>query len=229
MHCAEDGAGKYCQNCGQAYSVKRITLHGLLHEVFHFFSHLDKGFLFTLKELLLRPGHMQREYIAGFRVRHQKPFSMFFICASLAALDVYWTNILLEKYYHVSQAAETDFFHQYWVLLQIGLIPVYTLILYLFFKNSRYNYAEMGVLQLYSLAFLVLIMMSAHVAKFVDPEFETRYIEVPLITLYCIITNVNFFNDQPKLTIIIKTIIATGLIFFLAGITQDTLVDIFKH
>jgi hypothetical protein len=45
------GFGKYCNSCGNSYIVKRITTSGILHDVFHFFTHLDKGFGFTLKQL----------------------------------------------------------------------------------------------------------------------------------------------------------------------------------
>ncbi len=62
----------------------------MLPEVFHFFTHLDKGFLYTLKSLLKHPGRMQHGYVEGDRSRHQKPFSMFFICLTIAALSRYW-------------------------------------------------------------------------------------------------------------------------------------------
>lgn len=70
-------SGKYCTECGQAISVKRISVGSIVHEVFHFFTHVDKGLPFTIKKLITHPGTMQREYLDGNRIRHQKPFSMF--------------------------------------------------------------------------------------------------------------------------------------------------------
>src|SRR5687767_7497926 len=75
--------------------TNRITLRGLFHEAFHLFTHLDRGFLLTVKQLLIAPGAMQRSYIEGDRARHQKPFSMFFICATIAALTRYWVFSIL--------------------------------------------------------------------------------------------------------------------------------------
>jgi hypothetical protein len=60
-NCGYTVAEEFCGHCGQAVNVKRITLKGLLHDVFHFFTHLDKGFAFTLKSLFKRPGTMQLE------------------------------------------------------------------------------------------------------------------------------------------------------------------------
>src|SRR3990170_3167143 len=88
--CGSSGAGNYCSQCGQPYTIKRISLSALLHDIFHLFTHLDKGFGYTLKKLMVEPGHMQRTYVEGYRAKHQKPFAMFFICATVAALSRYW-------------------------------------------------------------------------------------------------------------------------------------------
>jgi len=98
--CGNKGSGKYCNSCGQAYGVKRLTVSGIWHEIFHFFTHLDKGFPFTFKKLLLEPGKMQREYAEGARENHQKPFSMYFICLSITALSIYWINYTLMHYFN---------------------------------------------------------------------------------------------------------------------------------
>src|SRR5215210_6216587 len=104
--CGYSGYGNYCSHCGQPYETRRITLRGLLHDVFHFFTHLDKGFAYTLKQLIIAPGKMQRDYIEGDRARHQKPFSMFFICATITALLRYWINLALMRYFKSGNVSE---------------------------------------------------------------------------------------------------------------------------
>ena len=160
--CSVKGYGNYCNNCGEPYMRKRLTTKGILHEAFHFFTHFDKGFPYTLKKLIIAPGTMQKEYVEGIRKKYQKPFSMFFICATIAAIALYWFNLILMKYYNAGQTSDADFFHQYWVLLQVSLFPLYILILYLFFYRSRFNYAEVGVLQLYTFSFLFLCGCAGH-------------------------------------------------------------------
>ena len=49
-------------------------MHYLLHEVAHAFWHLEKGFLYTLKELATKPDIMQRKYLSGIRLRYQSRF-----------------------------------------------------------------------------------------------------------------------------------------------------------
>ena len=75
--CGSSVVSNYCGECGVPYHVRRISMAGLLEDIFHFFTHFDKGFGYTAKMLIKAPGHMQREYIEGDRIRHQKPFSIF--------------------------------------------------------------------------------------------------------------------------------------------------------
>jgi hypothetical protein len=53
--CGSSGAGNFCAIGGQTFKTKRITLKGLLHDVFHFFTHLEKGFGYTAKQLAIAP------------------------------------------------------------------------------------------------------------------------------------------------------------------------------
>jgi hypothetical protein len=56
QNCGNEGDKLYCPGCGQLLEAKRITFHHLMHEVAHTFWHLEKGFLYTLKELGRNPG-----------------------------------------------------------------------------------------------------------------------------------------------------------------------------
>jgi hypothetical protein len=51
---------------------KRIDVHYVSHEIQHLF-HVEKGFLFTVKELLLRPGKAIREFLFEDRSKLVKP------------------------------------------------------------------------------------------------------------------------------------------------------------
>ena len=49
----------YCPNCGQPTKLKRIDGHYILSEIGSVLN-FDKGILFTIRELLLRPGQSVR-------------------------------------------------------------------------------------------------------------------------------------------------------------------------
>ncbi len=225
--CGAVRQGKFCHNCGQPFLTPRLTLKGIFHEVFHFLTHFDRGFPFTLKKLIVAPGTMEREYVDGNRANYQKPFSMYFICTSFAALAIYLISEALIHYFDAGDSREARFFHQYWVLLQGLMFPIYALVTYLFYFKSRFNYAEIVVLQLYSFSFLFIALTAIHLFKFLAPDLQTRYIELPFIIGYITITNINFFNETARWINIMKSVSLVVIIYLFASSIQDLFVEKF--
>lgn len=226
--CGFSGAETYCARCGQAYNVKRITMQSLLHDIFHLFTHLDKGFGYTLKMLATAPGLMQRDYVEGNRARHQKPFSMFLICATVTALIKYWSFQILIKYYQVGDATEANFFQEYMVIFFIVLLPLHAYLVYLFFYKSGYNLAEIVVFFLYSVAFFFLVAIIISMLRFIWPNLDTAYIEFPFLVIYNAITFMNFFRSQPRWVVALKSVVIITLIFFSIQVCEDLVIKSLK-
>lgn len=224
INCGYEGTGKYCANCAQPYEVKRITIAYLLHEVVHFFTHVDKGFLYTLKQLAIRPGNMQRQYIEGQRAKYQKPFSLFFICATITALAIYWITQPSPEQASKFDESRTDFYRHYYVITQALLIPFYSLIVWLLFQNKRFNYAESLVLFSYTVAFSLLLVIIPNTINLVPHHFKTEYVEIPLLAIYVIWTNLNFFKGRPVWVIILKSIISLLACWFAAWFITDFII-----
>lgn len=88
---AIDGADqKFCPACGQPTPAHRIDWHFLGHEIEHSVLHMDRGILYTLKNLMLRPGHLIRDYIDGRRAHHVKPLMLIMITAAAVVLLTQW-------------------------------------------------------------------------------------------------------------------------------------------
>ena len=221
--CEQPGSGNYCSNCGQSLNVKRISITSLGHELIHFFTHMDKGIKYTIKELIKHPGQMQLAYIRGKRVNHQKPFSMYFISATLIGLILYWLNVFLVKYYSAGSLNEGFFFHKYMVAFLLFAVPFSSIITYLFFYSSEFNFSEIGVLQLYTMSMFFLIIILANCFRLIWPHLETRYIELPSILIYNAITFVNFFSGA-KWKIVVKSIFCASIFFLVAIYAQDYIV-----
>ena len=147
----------FCANCGQPAALKRLDSHYITHEIQHLL-HFEKGFLFTVKELLIRPGQGIREYIIDNRNRFIKPVP-FLIFTSL----IY---TLINNYFHIESSiihAESNELgnaamkksivsslmawvqghYGYANILMGGLIA---LLLKIFFKKYNYNIFEITVL-----------------------------------------------------------------------------------
>lgn len=213
-NCSTESDGKYCSNCGQQLAVHRITVPHLLHEIVHTFTHLEKGFLYTLKKLLTDPGRMQRLYLEGLRVSYQKPFSMFFVCATFSALSLYWINRLSGNSSEWGEAAFNYFLQHYYVLLHILLLPFYTLVTWLLFIRSKYNYAEILVLGMYMLAFMLLLLVPLYAISAGIHVLKTRLFEMVLFSVYNVWTFVRFFNKILWWKVIILGIINMVINYF---------------
>lgn len=224
--CGFKGVGNYCSQCGQIFDLKEISVKQLLNDIFRFFTHLEKGFGFTLKWLIIAPGHMQRDYINGNRSRNQKPFAMFFICVTVAALTRYWISNALMKIYDVDIISETNFFHQYMVFMYIALFPVYSLIAYLFFFRDGINYAEAGVLMLYTFSIMFLIGSVISFFTLFWPGMDTAYFEFPVFTAYFTVTFMNYFNNSPRRTIVLKGVIVMVISFFINDAIEKFVIGI---
>ena len=80
-NCTHKIHGNFCSHCGHAVKLKRIDSHFIVHEIEHVL-HFEKGFLFTMRELLFRPGMAVKEYVSENRSRLVKPI-IFIIVTSL--------------------------------------------------------------------------------------------------------------------------------------------------
>ena len=226
--CGEKGTGNYCSLCGQIYKPKHITLQNLIHEVFHYFTHADKGILFTIKELIRHPGTMQRHYIEGDRARHQKPFSMFFLCGTICGLAYYFINLAYRNIYGTTDFREEFFFRHYFILIQALLAPIYALITWVVFRNNKYNYAEVLVSMLYTLGFVFLIIIPINALKLIFPNLETKYIELAFLLPYTIITNLNFFKYSSLWVDILKSLVTISIVYVLSNAVQQLIIHLIK-
>ena len=87
-NCGHTFTGNYCNHCAQSKEVQRFNFRsGILHALGGL-SNIDRGFGYTLLELLYRPGYMINDFIAGKRVRYFRPFQTLFVLAAVYILLV---------------------------------------------------------------------------------------------------------------------------------------------
>ncbi len=77
---------KFCSNCGQKSSVGELNLQDLFHELWHSFTHTDKGILKLVKDLFLNPKQVYLGYFSGQRKTYFSPVTFFLISATLLIL-----------------------------------------------------------------------------------------------------------------------------------------------
>ena len=167
--------GKYCSNCGQSAETHRINIYYLWHDIQHGLLHIDKGILFTTKELFTRPGHSIREFLEGKRVKHFKPISLVLILAGIYGLLFHFFKINMfadyvvisgpgEKVKQINEFVEntSEWIAQHYAILALLQIPIFTIGTYLCFKKVGYNFVEHLIIN----TFLVGQRLILHIITF---------------------------------------------------------------
>ena len=83
--CANCGvalAGRFCHACGQE-DAPGPGGRGFLRKVLADAASIDGKALRSLRDLVLRPGFLTREYLEGLRVRHTEPAQLYLLAAAL--------------------------------------------------------------------------------------------------------------------------------------------------
>jgi len=86
LNCGRMFESMYCPDCGQKRTVKRFNWKGVLRSVTNGLLSPESGFLYTVKELFLRPGPTTRHYLEGKRIRIFSPFPFMFLTGTIFAI-----------------------------------------------------------------------------------------------------------------------------------------------
>lgn len=72
-----DISDKYCTNCGQLNSTKKLSFNDVFVEFFASIFSYDSRMRRTLSTLIFRPGKITKDYIKGMRTHYANPFRFF--------------------------------------------------------------------------------------------------------------------------------------------------------
>lgn len=157
-NCNKKFIGQYCNYCGQPAHTHDINIAYVWHEIQHGLFHIDKGILYTTKELFTRPGYSIKEYIAGKRVKHFKPVAYLIILSTIYVLLAHLLKIefasgkayiTLNGVGDVKSSEVSDivthtiaWIKEHYAYSTLILLPVISFSTYLAFRKSKYNYLK---------------------------------------------------------------------------------------
>lgn len=142
----------YCPHCGNPVKLKRIDKHYVSHEIIHLL-HFEKGFFYTIKGLMIRPGVVIKEFISENRNRHMKPIAFLILTSLLFTLVAHYFHA--EDMYNEKE--RLMFANSYvgtiqnWVQTHYGYANIImggfiALCVKLLFRKYNYNFFEISVL-----------------------------------------------------------------------------------
>lgn len=146
--CKTDSSGNFCSSCGNPLVIHRIDKSYLTQELLKLIGY-ERGFLYTAKGLLLRPGKVIREYIEEDRQKITKPITYLILTSLIYTFISHYfktdmiQNEMLKRMYGDSLTYQLF----YWVQNNYGyanlllLVPI-TLWARFLFGDYKYNLYE---------------------------------------------------------------------------------------
>jgi len=227
-NCGKEFEGNYCNQCGQSASTHRINFKFLWHDIQHGLFHFDKGILFSLWQLCVRPGHAINDYLAGKRVGHFKPLSLVMVLATLyGLLKHFFLKQELEESSKViingariniqTISAISEWVSNHGAIMALIVIPFYALASFLSYRKEGYNYVEHLVLNAHASSFRLLVtlilfplaVLTQHNAGKETVDTITTIMEL-IVTCWCFM---QFFGNLKRHKAL-KKLVYTYLIFF---------------
>ncbi len=165
LNCGASVNENYCSRCGQKAEVKRLSWHNLGEEIFHFFTHIEKGFLKTTIQLIIHPGRVCKDYLDGKRKTYQKPVSFLLIWISLYLFTWYLSDHFthFESRYTTTlitfNSSTMDLIQKYRSFIDLLILPMTAFINWFMLGRPKLNYVEVLCIccYLYSMTFIVHI------------------------------------------------------------------------
>ena len=81
--CGLEYQGNYCPCCGQSARIGRYSFKNALLLFLDVWGVGNRGMFRTLRDLILRPGYMIRDYISGMQMAYFPPFKLLFLLVAL--------------------------------------------------------------------------------------------------------------------------------------------------
>jgi len=97
--CGTVFTGNYCPRCGQSSRVGRYSFKKTFLLFLDVWGLGNRGMFHTLRDLLLRPGYMIRDYLGGMQMAYFPPFKMFFLLSAFSIFISSGFNINFENNY----------------------------------------------------------------------------------------------------------------------------------
>lgn len=221
--------GKFCSNCGQNIKVDKINFNYLIKELSNTIFQINHGLFFTIKKLFVSPGHSINEFLLGKRKNYFKPIAYVLLLATIYALIakiIGGKTILDEALIGWNEAYKTSnsskekeiatlsWFIRNYAYTTLILLPFFSLASYIVFLESKYNYFEHIVLNLYITGQQALIYSFFLI---IYSLIENPYIELIQIIIgvgYVFWTYIQFFKKKNILKIALLTTFSYFIYFF---------------
>lgn len=232
-NCNSEVTQNYCSNCGHPTTLNRINGQYVFNEVSSVLN-FDRGILYTVRELLLRPGKTVRQFIQEDRNRLVKPIVFIIICSLIYSLiqqtvrfEDGYVGYSFEKTSAVSAIFDWVSKNYGYSNILMGMFIAFWI--KIFFKKYGYNFYEILILLCFVMGVGMLLFAGFGIA---DSLIDLKIMDKGYLLgiLYILWAIANFF-DAKKIINYPKSVIAYffGMLTFMIAIyAVGGLIDIIK-
>lgn len=227
LNCGQEITGNYCSNCGQK-KYRRIDRKYIIEEAQYSLLHTNKGFLYSVKNILKNPGKTAREFIDGNRVNHYKPILLAFVLSGISAFISIKLIGIYKAMEHITvngQAVNSPKMHEamsyvtsYNSFIALLMIPFFAFLTKLVFNKWGHNYYEHVVMNaffqsFYTIVYIIVLYPLMYLVKN-DASWVLFLLGIAFLILpFLLIWFFKGFYIERKLSTIALRVIAMFLIF----------------
>lgn len=98
LSCNTRYRGNYCPRCGQSADVERISIKKAGLMFLNQWGLGNRSIFRTIRDLVLRPGYLIRDYLKGIQVPYYPPVKLLFLLTALSIFVAYGMNLQRRQY-----------------------------------------------------------------------------------------------------------------------------------
>ncbi len=234
LNCGNEVTDNYCGICGQSVHTSRITPLHLVEELQYGLLHINKGLLYTVKELLVRPGNTMKNYLAGKRVKYMKPFLFLIVWGLIYSIVFHFFRFFPMKEMNnpgnevLGYIPLYDLYSAHYSLAVLVTLPFFALSTYFLFYKSGYNYTEHLVIFSYINGAKTVILLLFYPSICFTKSAEIYHIVHILASIYVIWGLSQFFKSSSWLKVVGKVLLSFVLTYILLVIIITVVFEVFK-
>lgn len=211
--CSASVLGSYCANCGQPVKLKRIDWHYLTHEFTHLL-HVEKGIIYSIRELTKRPGDAIRTFILDVRTKLVKPvpFLIFTSLLYTVIAHLFHADDLYTPEQKAMMNKTTVGSIQSWIQNHYGYANIlsgvfYALSIKLFFRKQPFNFFEIVVMLCFVMG---MQMVFLSLLTFFFPLLGIKYyvLLMTVISFLYPVWAIGDFYGRGKLSVYLRAFLA---------------------
>lgn len=200
-NCGNDFTGNFCPICSQKAGMGRIGWRSVRQGVMDIWGLGTRSLLYSIWQLLLRPGHIIADYIDGKRQVSFPPVKMLFIVTVIYAFVAYW---LLPDVFHLPADDEADKAnelyqwmknHFSWAMLimsTLAILPTWVMFRYSP-RHTRHSLPEGFFIQVFLQVIFVALSLLLIPLEYAKSDFLT-FLSFLILAVYYVIVYKHLFG-----------------------------------